>query len=254
MRKRRRDPADLVGEFGYRHKRREDQCDQHERGFTEHAQGPASWRGCRLRLQARDNPLRQFPLDEERPDFRHAEVAFAAVALAHDAQQDRPFALHQLPIDPTSIIFGAREIRVHVGRDLLGCQPALGSAGWVLPVLPELCETREFRLVHLGSRGEDARTAAMLVQGTIAQRVELRSGPEAAEHAQGVEAVGDQRDQIDLQARQFFLQPLLSGRYLDRLGKLWKGHNVATNETSRNKGAQKRARIIGRNVLHEPQS
>ena len=58
----------------------------------------------------------------------------------------------------------------------------------------------------------------MLVQGTIAQRVELRSGPNAAQQAQGAEAVGDKRDQVDLQASQAFLQPLFAARGLDRFG------------------------------------
>src|SRR5205823_13204173 len=98
---------------------------------------------------------------------------------------------------------------------------------------------------------EDARTAAMLVQGTIAQRVELRSGPKAAQQAQGAEAVGDKRDQVDLQASQAFLQPPFAARGLDRFGKLCKRDNMAVDETGRNESAQKRTRIIRRNFLHD---
>ncbi len=175
MRKRRRDLTDLVGEFGYRHNRRADQCDEQERGFAEHAQGTAARCRYRLRLQPLGNPVGQSPLDEQRADLRHAEVALFAVALAHDAQQNRPFAVHQLPVNPASVTLGPCKIRVHVGRDVLHRQSGLGSAARVLPVLAELRETPKFCLVHLGGRIEDARTAAMLVQRTVAQRVELRS-------------------------------------------------------------------------------
>ena len=89
----------------------------------------------------------------------------------------------------------------------------------------------------------------MLVQGAIAQRVELRSGPNAAQQAQGAEAVGDKRDQVDLQASQAFF--LFAARGLDRFGKLCKRDNMAVDETGRNESAQKRTRIIRRNVLHD---
>jgi hypothetical protein len=59
----------------------------------------------------------------------------------------------------------------------------------ILPVLPELGQTRNFCLVHVGGRVEDARADAMLVERTIAQIVEHRAGPPTAQQAQRIEAV-----------------------------------------------------------------
>ena len=73
----------------------------------------------------------------------------------------------------------------------------------------------------------------MLVQGTIAQRVEFRSGPPAAQQPQRIEAVGDQGDRVGLEADQFFLQPGFAAGGLDRLAKLGNRHDVATDETLR---------------------
>jgi hypothetical protein len=56
----------------------------------------------------RDDPLGQSPIDEQRADLVHAEVALLAIALAHDVQQDRPFAFHQQPVVPTPFALGAR--------------------------------------------------------------------------------------------------------------------------------------------------
>jgi hypothetical protein len=145
-----------------------------ERSFDNHAKRTAWPRRSR---QARGNPVRQPPLDEQGPDLRHAEITLVARTLAHDAQQDRPFAIHQLTVDRTSRALGAIEIRVHVGRDLLQRQPAFESARQVLPLLAEPGEALKFALIDPGSHAEDARTAAMLVQRAIAQRVELRSRP-----------------------------------------------------------------------------
>ena len=59
------------------------------------ASGPRAGALCRRRLQPRDDPFGQSPLDEQGLDLRYAEVALLSLALAQDVQQDRPFTLHE---------------------------------------------------------------------------------------------------------------------------------------------------------------
>ena len=161
-----RQEAGLVGELDNQHKRREDRGRRNERDLAEHAKQTARGRGpC---LQAHDDPIGKPPLVEQRADLGHTEIAFLAHALAHDVEQNRPLALHQDPVVPASVIPGAFEIRVHVGLDFRRRQAALGSPAGIRPVLAEGGEMRDFRLVDVGGRIENARTDAMLVQRTIA--------------------------------------------------------------------------------------
>lgn len=117
----------------------------------------------------------------------------------------------------------------------------------ILPVLPELGQTRNFCLVHVGGRVEDARADAMLVERTIAQIVEHRAGPPTAQQAQRIEAVRDQGNREGLHADQLFIQSLFAAGGLDGLAKRGERHDVATDEAARDQRAQKRAGIIGRN-------
>ena len=200
-----------------------------------------------MRRQPRVDAIGQPPVDEQRLDLGHAEVALVALALAHDVEQNRPFAVHQRPVDPAPVALGALEIRVHVSLDLAGGQAALGPAARIRPVAAEIGETRDFALMHLGGGVEDARADAMLVQRTIAQRVELCAGPPALQQAQGIEAVGDQGHRVGLHPDQFLLQALLAAGGLDGLAKLRYRHDVATDEPLRHHRAQEGTRIIGRN-------
>jgi hypothetical protein len=144
------------------------------------------------------------------------------------------------------VALGAIEVRVHVGRDFIDCQAALESARRVRPVLAEPGKTRNFRFVHMGGRAEDARTAAMLVQRTVAQSVELCSRPPAAQQAQGAKAIGDKGDQIDLDlSSQLLDPPPCAGCGFDRFRKFWQRYDVAVDETLGNEGAQERAGIVG---------
>ena len=219
LRQRRHDLPDLVGEFGDRHDRRDGQGHQPNRGLENLAQRAGRGRVCRLR-QPRVDALGQPPVHEQRPDLGHAEIASGALALAHDIQQDRPFAVHQQPVVPAPVALGAFEIRIHVGRDFAAGQPALDPAARIGAVLAEPGEPSNLVLMHLRVRVQDAGADAMLVERTIAQRVEHGSGPPAAQQPQRIEAVGDQRDRISLQADQRFLQPGLAAGGLDGFAKL----------------------------------
>ena len=85
----------------------------------------------------------------------------------------------------------------------------------------------------------------MLVQRTVAQLIELRARPPAAQQAKGTEAVRDQRDQVGLDAGHPFFQPLFAARGLDRAGQRRKWNGVTVDETFRNKRAQERTWVIG---------
>ncbi len=232
------DFAELIGEFGNRYSGHQRERDQPNRDFGEKVARTARWRGSG---QARGDPRGQSPLDEQRRDLTHAEVALVALALAH-----RPFAVHQQPVDRTPMTPGALEIRVHVGRDFRGRQSTFGLATErVRPDRAVLGETGEFRRVHMRGGVEDARTSAMLVQWTVAQGVKHRSGPPAAQQAQGVQPVRDQGDQVDLQADHFCFQSLFAGRRLDGLREFWQRDDVAIDVAAGNERAQERARIIG---------
>jgi len=61
----------------------------------------------------------------------------------------------------------------------------------------------------------------------------------------GVEAIGDQGNQVGLQAGQSFVQPPFAARSLDGSAKRRERDGVAVDETFRNKRTQKRTRIIG---------
>jgi hypothetical protein len=136
--------------------------------------------GALAGAQPLDDPVGQSPLDKQGPYLRHAEVAVFPLVLPHDVQQDRPFARHEYLVVPASFVPGADEIVFHEGLDLVIGQSDLTAAARIGPLFAVGGEARQFVLMHLPAGIEDARARAMLVQRTVAQRVEFRAGPQAA--------------------------------------------------------------------------
>ena len=115
----------------------------------------------------------KFPLHEQCPDFSDAEVTAVAFALAHDVEQDRKFGIHHRAIPREPVSFAACEIRIHVGRDLAGVQPAFGTAARVGVVRAEGCEALDLGLIDLTVDAKDTRADAMFVEWPVAQSSRL---------------------------------------------------------------------------------
>src|ERR1700754_360254 len=106
-----------------------------------------------MRRYPRIDPRRQLPFNKDGADLGYAQIARLAFALAHDVEQHRPFALHQLAIDGAPVSLGALEIRVHVGGDLAAGQAALRAAAHrVRPVFAERAEMLDLLLMDMSGR------------------------------------------------------------------------------------------------------
>ena len=104
--------------------------------------------------------LSELPAEDGEPGLNSSrpssvQAARVAFALAHDAQQDRPFALHQERVVPAPVVLGAFEVGLHEGVDLIGRQAALGATGGIPALLAEAGEVFDFGLMHLRLRIEN---------------------------------------------------------------------------------------------------
>src|SRR5579863_9880786 len=86
----------------------------------------------------------------------------------------------------------------------------------------------------------------MLVQWSIAQFVEHGARPPALDEADGVQAVGDQRDPVGFESDELFLQPFCAARGFDCSGQLRQRDDMTADIASCDEPAQERAGIVRR--------
>src|SRR5689334_19672431 len=122
--------------------------------------------GCQLP----QHPVRQPALGKQGFQLDDREIALIAALLAHDAEQDRKFAVHQAAIDHPPPALGACKIGVHEFCDLRQIEAGLLLAVGVDLLAAERGHAIELALIELAGLLENAGARALLVEWSAAKR------------------------------------------------------------------------------------